>query len=160
MSESHKPSRFQRVLQWGLHSYWRVSRGLTLGVRGAVLDSQGRVFLIRHTYVAGWHLPGGGVETGETPLQALKRELHEEARIDIAAPPQLFGVFFNARVSRRDHVLVYVIRDFTVVEPKQPDREIAEAGFFPLDALPEGTTAATRRRLAEIVSGEPLAETW
>ncbi|MFC4172216.1 NUDIX domain-containing protein [Microvirga sp. GCM10011540] len=160
MSESHKPSRFQRVLQWGLHSYWRVSRGLTLGVRGAVLDPQGRVFLIRHTYVAGWHLPGGGVETGETPLQALKRELHEEARIDIAAPPQLFGVFFNARVSRRDHVLVYVIRDFTVVEPKQPDREIAEAGFFPLDALPEGTTAATRRRLAEIVSGEPLAETW
>jgi hypothetical protein len=47
-----------------------------------------------------------------------------------------------------------------VLEAKQPDREIAEAGFFPLDRLPEGTTSATRRRLAEILEGQPPSVNW
>jgi 8-oxo-dGTP pyrophosphatase MutT (NUDIX family) len=133
---------------------------MTLGVRGVVLDDQDRVFLIRHTYVPGWHLPGGGVETGETSLEALTRELREEACIAIDETPRLTGVFFNDTISRRDHVLVYVVRRFTVLETKQPDREIAEAGFFPLDRLPEGTTSATRRRLAEILERQPPSPTW
>ncbi|WP_414473451.1 NUDIX domain-containing protein [Microvirga sp. M2] len=160
MSDSVPSRKASRFVSWGLHTYWRFSRGMTLGVRGMVLDGENRVFLIRHTYVPGWHLPGGGVETGETALDALARELAEEACIAIDAPPVLAGVFFNRRVSRRDHVLVYLIRHFTVVDKKQPDREIAEAGFFPLDRLPEGTTEATRRRLAEIVEGRPLSPVW
>jgi ADP-ribose pyrophosphatase YjhB (NUDIX family) len=133
---------------------------MTLGVRGVVLDDRNQVFLIRHTYVPGWHLPGGGVETGETALDALGRELREEACITIDETPRLFGVFFNNRISWRDHVLVYVIRRFTVLEVKRPDREIAEAGFFPLDRLPDGTTGATRNRLAEILEGQPPSATW
>src|SRR5207302_3350411 len=86
-----------------LHFYWRFARGLTLGVRGVVLDSGGRVFLVKHSYVAGWHLPGGGVEVGETVGEALARELLEEGGIATTAPVTLHGVFFNARVSRRDH---------------------------------------------------------
>ena len=159
MSDS-PPRRSSRLISHALHTYWRFSRGLTLGVRGAVLDQQNRVFLIRHTYVPGWHLPGGGVETGETAQDALDRELREEACIAINEAPHLFGVFFNNRISRRDHVLVYVIRRFTVLEVKQPDREIAEAGFFPLDQLPEGTTMATRTRLAEILEGQPASAMW
>jgi ADP-ribose pyrophosphatase YjhB (NUDIX family) len=147
-------------MTWGLHTYWRFARGMTLGVRAVVLDDRAQVFLIRHTYVPGWHLPGGGVETGETALEALTRELQEEACIAIDGPPHLVGVFFNRRTSPRDHVLVYVIRQFKVLKAKQPDREIAEAGFFPLDSLPEGTTAATRRRLAEILDGEEPSTTW
>ncbi len=160
MSDSKRPSRSARLMTWGLHTYWRFARGMTLGVRAVVLDDRARVFLIRHTYVPGWHLPGGGVETGETALEALTRELREEACIAIDGPPQLTGIFFNRRASSRDHVLVYVIRQFTVLEAKQPDREIAEAGFFPLDSLPEGTTIATRRRLAEILEGEEPSSTW
>jgi ADP-ribose pyrophosphatase YjhB (NUDIX family) len=133
---------------------------MTLGVRGVVLDDRNQVFLIRHTYVPGWHLPGGGVETGETALDALGRELREEACITIDETPRLFGVFFNNRISWRDHVLVYVIRRFTVLEVKRPDREIAEAGFFPLDRLPDGTTGATRNRLAEILEGQPPSAKW
>jgi ADP-ribose pyrophosphatase YjhB (NUDIX family) len=133
---------------------------MTLGVRGVVLDDRNQIFLIRHTYVPGWHLPGGGVETGETALDALGRELREEACIAVDETPQLFGVFFNRKISRRDHVLVYVVRRFTVLEVKQPDREIAEAGFFPLDRLPEGTTIATRNRLAEILEGRPASANW
>jgi hypothetical protein len=56
--------------------------------------------------------------------------------------------------------LVYVVRDFRVLEPKRPDREIAEAGFFPLDRLPDETSPATRRRIDEIVRGAPPPDTW
>ncbi len=143
-----------------MHLYWRFSRGLTLGVRGAAIDPDGRVFLVRHTYVPGWHLPGGGVEARESALEALARELMEEARIGLSGAPRLHGVFFNTALSRRDHVVVYVVRDFTVIEEKRPDREIAEAGFFSPDALPDNVTAGTRARLDEIFRGAAPALVW
>jgi ADP-ribose pyrophosphatase YjhB (NUDIX family) len=143
-----------------LHLYFRLTRGLTLGVRAAVLDETGRVFLVRHTYTPGWHLPGGGVEIGETLVEALAKELREEACIRLTAEPVLHGVFFNRGLSRRDHVAVFVVRDFVVESDKQPDREIAEAGWFPLETLPEDTTAGTRRRLAEIVGDAMVGADW
>lgn len=143
-----------------LHLYFRLSRGMTLGVRAAVLRDEREVLLVRHTYTPGWHLPGGGVETGETLLQALEKELHEEARIRLVGAPLLHGVFFNRAISRRDHVAVFVVRDFVVEEAKQPDREIAEARFFALDALPAAMTGGTRRRLEEIVKGNPPQADW
>ncbi len=150
----------QRLLTRLLHVYFRFARGVTFGVRGVVLNDRGEVFLIRHTYVPGWHFPGGGVEVGETAELSLERELSEEAGIASTERPVLHGLFFNRRISRRDHVAVYVLRRFRVERVKQPDREIAEAGFFPLDRLPNGTTPATRRRLAEIISGQPPAIEW
>jgi len=155
-----RKSLSSRVMNRVLHTYWRFARGLTLGVRGVILDGEGRVFLIRHTYVPGWHLPGGGVEAGETALEALARELREEACVSIKSEPHLHGVFLNLNVSRRDHVLVYVVREFEVESVKRPDREIAAADFFPLDRLPEGTTASTRRRLAEVTSGASIPPIW
>ena len=153
-------SRSQRILFWGAHLYFRLTRGMTLGVRAAVLDGEGRVFLVRHTYTPGWHLPGGGVEVGEALEEALAKELREEAMIRVTGPVTLHGVFFNRTTSPRDHVAIYVVREFAVDGVKQPDREIAEARFFPLDALPETTTAGTRRRLAEIVSGATPPGDW
>lgn len=148
------------VLKRAAHVYWRFSRGMTLGVRGIVLDGDGRVFLVRHTYTPGWHFPGGGVEVGETALTALTRELAEEARVEITGAPFLHGIFLNRAASQRDHVLAYVVRDFAVAEPKRPDGEIAEAGFFPVSGLPEGTTRATRARLDEILSGRAPPPLW
>nr|WP_246433071.1 NUDIX domain-containing protein [Rhodopseudomonas rhenobacensis] len=142
------------------HLYWRLARGMTLGVRGVVLDDAGRVFLIRHTYVSGWHLPGGGVEVGETFREALGREVMEEGRIEIVGEPDLHGVFLNSHVSPRDHVAVYVIRQFRQDRAPAPNREIADSGFFAIDALPPDTTLGTRLRIAEVLGGAPPSLTW
>ena len=100
-------------------------------MRGVVLDAEGRVFLIKHTYAEGWHLPGGGVEAGETLIEALTRELAEEGNIEMTGPPVLHGIYFHPVYSRRDHVTVYVVRDFRQTAPPEPNREIAAHGFFP-----------------------------
>ena len=100
------------MIQRLLHFYWRFARAATLGARGAVFDKEGRVFLVRHGYARGWHFPGGGVETGETLVDALVRELKEEGNIRVIGMPPLHGIFHNTRASRRDHVAVFVVRDF------------------------------------------------
>ena len=73
--------RFEPVIRRVMHFYWRFSRAATLGVRAMVIDGNDRIFLVKHSYVDGWHLPGGGVETGESLLEALARELAEEGNI-------------------------------------------------------------------------------
>src|SRR6266853_5605969 len=119
-----------------LHAYWRFARAMTLGVRALVIDGEGRVFLVKHSYVSGWHLPGGGVEAGETLSEAVARELREEGNIEMTAPPRLHGIFFNNRASRRDHVAVFVVRDFRKIAQPVPDAEIIAHGFFALGELP------------------------
>jgi ADP-ribose pyrophosphatase YjhB (NUDIX family) len=143
-----------------LHLSFVVARPMTLGVRGIVISPADEILLVRHGYVSGWHFPGGGVEVGETCVDSLTRELEEEARVAIEGAPVLHGLFFNTQTSKRDHVAAYVVRNFRVLGERAPDWEIAEARFFPRLALPEGTTRATRARLAEIFDSAPLSDRW
>lgn len=152
--------RRTRLVNRLAHLYWRFARGLTLGVRGVVLDGEGRVFLIKHSYSDGWHLPGGGVEVGETFLEALTRELAEEGNIELTAPPRLHNIFFYPLYSQRDHVALYVVREFRQTAEPVPNHEIAAHGFFPLDALPADTTGGTRARINEVLKGAPVPERW
>lgn len=139
----------------------RFRRGMTLGVRAAVFDADGKVFLIRHSYTPGWYLPGGGVEPGETLQAALARELMEEGGIALDRPAELFGLYLNRRVSRRDHVALFVSRAWRQERaPKIPNLEIVDCGFFAPDALPVGATTATRQRLAEIRHGAAASAEW
>jgi len=142
------------------HLSFLILRPMTLGVRAIVIDARECLLLVRHTYVPGWHLPGGGVERGETLLASLTRELAEEGNIAIEEEPRLHGVFFNNAASPRDHVAVYIVRSFHQTAPRAPDREIAEARFFARDALPEGVSRATYARLAEALDGAAIARTW
>jgi ADP-ribose pyrophosphatase YjhB (NUDIX family) len=160
MKQNHWRVTLEPAIRRLFHLYWWLARGMTLGVRAVVVDGAGRVFLVKHSYVAGWHFPGGGVEVGETLRDALGRELVEEGNIVLAGTPSLHGVFFHDADSRRDHIAVYVVRDFRQDAPPRPDHEIIAHGFFPLDALPDGTTMATRRRIAEIFAGAAVAERW
>jgi ADP-ribose pyrophosphatase YjhB (NUDIX family) len=142
------------------HLYWRLARGMTLGVRAVVLDTENRVFLVKHSYVSGWHLPGGGVEVGETFRQALQRELAEEGRIELVGEPALHGIYLNSHVSQRDHVAVYLVRHFRQDRLPEPNREIIDCGFFETQALPVETTAGTRLRISEVMENRPPIQTW
>jgi ADP-ribose pyrophosphatase YjhB (NUDIX family) len=160
MNLQFQRKRFEPLLRRVFHLYWRFARGMTLGVRAVVLDGNNRVFLVKHSYVAGWHLPGGGVEVGESLREALRRELEEEGRIEPIGEPILQGVFFNSHVSRRDHVAVYLVRQFRQDGLPEPNREIIACGFFDAAALPAETTMGTRLRIAEALDGRPPMATW
>jgi hypothetical protein len=69
-------------------------------------------------------------------------------------------MFFNARISRRDHVALFVVRDFAQDGPPVPDHEIIAHGFFSLDELPADTGRAARARIAEVLEGVTVSELW
>lgn len=148
------------LLRIPLHLYWRFTRGMTLGVRALVFDEQRRVFLVRHTYLAGWHLPGGGVEKGETVFDALERELREEASLALVGSPEFLGLLHNAAVSARDHVALFAVMQTARLDTPRPALEIAERGFFALDSLPDTIAAASLRRIEEWRAGERPPARW
>ena len=148
------------LLLKALQRYWRLRRGLTMGAQAAVLDGEARVLLVRHGYQPGWHFPGGGVEKGETVAHALARELDEEVGIKLSGTAELFGVYANFASFPGDHIALFVARSWDRPKPWQPSREIVEQGFFAAASLPDGTTGATRRRVAEVLGGAPRSEMW
>ena len=141
-------------------AWWRMSRPATLGVRGIACDSERRVMLVRHGYAHGWHLPGGGVERGESAAEAIAREMEEEAGLAARGLPAVFGLYANHANFYGDHIAVFHLETWAACEPSASAREIAERGFFAYDALPEGVTPATRRRLAEFFESAPRADVW
>jgi 8-oxo-dGTP pyrophosphatase MutT (NUDIX family) len=133
---------------------------LTLGVRLLALDADGRIFLVRHSYLPGLHLPGGAVDPGESCREAAVREAAEEGGLAVAEPPTLFHVYMNPIGGRHDHIVLYVARGVRQERPRPPSLEIVASGFHPSAPPPADVTRATRDRLAEVLGGEEPSERW
>jgi len=150
-----------QIIGIAARTYWRVIKPRTLGVRSLVLDGDGRVALVRHTYIAGWHMPGGGVKKREGFEAGLARELREEVGLHAFAVERVLGIYHNLREGKDDHVVVFVTRVPAGTAVTAADGlEIAEAAWFALDALPEGVSPATARRIAEYRAGTIGAGNW
>jgi 8-oxo-dGTP pyrophosphatase MutT (NUDIX family) len=160
-------NRFHRIASATLTTYHRAAQlartgrwPLTIGVRIIVRDEGGRVLLVRHTYTPGWHFPGGAIDKRETAADAAVRELREEALIEATTVPRLMGVYLNLTQKKSDHIVCFEADEWRPVEGRKRALEIAETGFFPVDALPEGTTGGTRRRLAELSGVAVQSTAW
>lgn len=151
--------RFERLITPVFRTYWRFSRPATIGVRGVACNEAGHVMLVKHTYIRGWHLPGGGVERGENAPYAITREMAEEAGIEAIDQPAIFALYSNHANYAGDHIGLYRLGAWKPCPPRV-DGEIAERGFFDPANPPEGTTPATLRRLAEVFKGAPVSATW
>ena len=135
-----------RVGYHGLHAYWRVANPHKEGVK-CVLTRGRDVLLVRHTYGPStrWELPSGGVKRGERPERAARREAHEELGVD--TDWRLLGDLFERIDGKRDTLWCFTaeLGDHTVIDD---EAEIAEARWFPRDALPADSHRYVRRILA------------
>ena len=118
-----------------LHRYFLLTRGMTLGARVIVQNPQCEILLVKHTYIPGWHLPGGGVDHGEDVCEAIMREVYEECGVSDLRDLRLLEITQNSNVSKRDHVVL-----FTATTSNNPDIqnkfEIEAADFFSIENLP------------------------
>ena len=150
-----------RMRNRAFHTLFLLTRPMTLGARVMLFNEAGEVCLIKHGYVAGWQLPGGGVDKGETIEAAAARELEEEAGFQPAEPMTLFAVYKNEKASKRDHVLLYVCRAAVPVAGFKIDgREIIDCRFFKIDTLPEDVTGSTKRRILEVAGNTAVNAFW
>lgn len=149
-----------RMWSRSLHLFFRARRGLTLGVRAVVTNENGKVLLVRHTYVPGWHFPGGGVEPGQTVKTALAEELRQETNLQLSGDPKFHGIFLNRAVSKRDHILVYICDTDGQLPTVSSSLEIAEICFFGVKELPAEIDPGTRRRIEEVFGGQESKCDW
>lgn len=126
---------------------WGLTRREVRGCNVLAFDQQGRLLLVRHSYHESkqWLLPGGGLARGEEPAATGAREVAEEAGCKLED-----GLWIGTDLRMRQggwrnrvEIVTGMVRD----EPHADGREIAEARFFPLDALPPETGAAVRTAL-------------
>jgi 8-oxo-dGTP pyrophosphatase MutT (NUDIX family) len=154
----HLPAPIRHRL---FHTWFLLTRPMTLGTRVMLFNAAGEVCLIRHGYVKGWQLPGGGVDAGETIGDAAIRELAEETGRRPLEPLELFALYKNTLASRRDHVALYVCRASEAIAGFRIDGvEITDCEFFSPSHLPDDLTTSTRRRIMEVTRGTKPDAHW
>jgi 8-oxo-dGTP diphosphatase len=131
---------------------WFLLRPDTHGVKGILRDGD-RVLLVRHTYGdrGRWDLPGGHAHAGEPPLDAVRREMHEELGFELAWEP--VGSLGATTDYKTERVHCFVA-DRPAAELRLALGEIAEARWFHLDALPAPIGDLTVRTLGLLNSAK------
>ena len=121
-------------------------------VGAIVSDARGRVLLLQHEFRtgSGWGIPGGFMEAGEQPLEALRRELREEIGVELATAelvrvrtlrrPQQVEIHFRCRLS-----------DASSASPQS--MEINRVGWFDADQLPPELSRDQRRIIKDALAG-------
>jgi mutator protein MutT len=107
----------------------------TVTAGAIVFNDAGEVLLLKHRFRAGsgWGLPGGFLEAGEQPLDALRRELREEIGMEIKDVE-----VFAARSFRKPRQVEVLFRCHANGSPQPRNMEVELAEWFSLNSLPEG----------------------
>lgn len=129
----------------------------TLGARALVIQGD-ELLLVKHTYIDGWHTVGGCVDLGESPVEAVKRELCEEVGLKVREEPELMGIYHYPGTKGDDYIVMYVVKSFSFVAANSP--EIAEWRWFKIDELPQDISPSTKKRLQEFMREQPISDKW
>jgi 8-oxo-dGTP diphosphatase len=113
-----------------------------------VLDEDGRILLARRAFepdAGKWDVPGGFLEEGEDPVEGLRRELREEAGVEIEVG-DFAGVFVDTYddLPNESYVLNLVWEARITEGEPTPDDDVSELRWFPRDALPQDVDLAFR----------------
>lgn len=139
--------------------YWRIFRPQTFGVK-LLLINDGKVLLAEHSYTKGFHLPGGGVKSGEMFDEALKREILEELGLDMNNL-QLFGVYQNTKQGKLDTIIAFISTEPVDLNKAKLSNEINHVGFYSLNILPTNVSPGSHRRIQEYLSNNfPITKEW
>jgi ADP-ribose pyrophosphatase YjhB (NUDIX family) len=133
----------------------------TIGVQALVVREK-EILLISHSYGSNaWATVGGGLQYGETPYEAIKREVREETGYETIEPPRLFQVYLNQKKTN-DIIILFIVKVAGPM-PLSSSLEIKAKKWFPLEEetlQKEEIALATKRRLKEYFNHEPLNDRW
>jgi mutator protein MutT len=117
---------------------------LRAGAFGTILNDRGEILLCHRRDLDLWNTPGGAVEIGESPWEAVVREIREETGVD-AEVIRLASVSWKPR---NNEILFQFVCRIVAGEPHTTD-ESDDFGYFPLHELPQQLGRGFRRRLLE-----------
>jgi len=136
-------------------------KGHLLGAASVIVDRDGRVLLVKHSYGPhNWEIPGGGAEPGESVEETACREAREEVGVSLAIE-RLSGVYWepNREDGKAIHHFVFLARlQAASPEPRVVDAmEITDCGWFAPAELPRPISQFTVQRIEEALSGGAAA---
>lgn len=131
----HAPKSLRRWTVRAIEPRFTVTAG------AVVTDDLGRVLLLKHVFRAGsgWGIPGGFLEKGEQPEEALRRELREEVGLELERAELAF-----ARTLKRPRQVEVIFRCRPRGTATRSSLEIKSAEWFAIDQLPPGLTRDQR----------------
>jgi len=114
----------------------------TVTAAAVVVNDEGRVLLLDHVFRAGngWGIPGGFIDGGEQPEDAVRRELREEADMELAS-----AEFAFARSLSNPSQIEIIFLCRPAGRARAQSVEIKSAAWFAPDALPPGLVTDQRR---------------
>lgn len=132
-----------------------ITERVPVGASAIIIDDDGRVLLVKHTYGRhNWELPGGHTEPGEPAVETALREVREETGLRVSAQ-RLVGIYYEPEVDM--HHFVFMCRRLDDVQTPEPDGvEISECRYWAADALPRPISDFTIDRVRQALSGTPV----
>ena len=120
-----------------------------VSAKALIFNQQGDVLLVKEHY-DDWNLPGGGVDHGETPQQAIKRELQEEIglSLEVAGPPLRTVNFYHQALNRWVMWLVFKL-DVEDTDSIHPGEDVSDVRFAKVNELGD---ACEEQVVADILS--------